>query len=228
MNNDRNQRIYHRWAPVYDFFFRPMYDRARKRAIELLALRPGERLLIPGVGAGLDLPLLPPEISVIGVALSASMLKRAHAKVGGRDVELLAMDAQQLEFPDANFDAVLLTLIVSVVPDGATAFQEAWRVLCPGGRVVIFDKFLPEDGHLTPARRLVGRVASAVGTDPNRRLSEVIGGVLDIAVERNEPSLLRGQYRHIVLRKANTLRARAAGYLAANAATTYPMRGFES
>ena len=74
--------------------------------------------------------------------------------------------------------------------------------LKPGGRAVIFDKFLPEDSTLTPGRRLLGRLAMAVGTDPNRRLNEIIGGTPDLTIARDEPALLRGQYRILLLQKA--------------------------
>ena len=86
-------------------------------------------------------------------------------------------------------------------PDGAAAFREAWRVLCPGGRVVIFDKFLPERASLSRLRRAAGWLIRCIGTDPNRRLSDLTGGVPGIRVERNEASLLRGQYRIVLLRK---------------------------
>ncbi len=68
-------------------------------------------------------------------------------------------------------DAVLLSLISSVVPDGAAAFREAWRVLRPARRAVIFDKFMPEEDRLSLMRRTVGAVARIVGTDPNHHLS---------------------------------------------------------
>ena len=93
------------------------------------------------------------------------------------------------------------SLILSVVPDGAAAFREAWRVLRPGGRAVIFDKFLPEAGRLSLLRRAIGAVLRVLGTDPNRRLSQLIAGAPGLVVERNEPSLLRGQYRIVLLRK---------------------------
>jgi phosphatidylethanolamine/phosphatidyl-N-methylethanolamine N-methyltransferase len=106
-----------------------------------------------------------------------------------------------LRYPDGSFDAVLLSLILSVVPDGAAAFREAWRVLRPGGRAVVFDKFLPESGQLSLLRRAIGVVVRAIGTDPNRRLSQIISGAPGLVVEQNEPSLLRGQYRIVLLRK---------------------------
>ena len=202
MDNDNNLRIYRAWALVYDLVMGPFSGRARQQAIKLLDSRPGEKLLIPGVGTGMDLPLIPPGTSIVGVDISREMLAKAFLRVDGRQVTLLEMDAQALDFADGSFDAVLFNLILSVVPNGAAAFREAWRVLRPGGRAVIFDKFLPENSKLTPVRRLAGRVVSAIGTDPNRRLSDIIGGVPGLIVERDQSSLLGGLYRIVQLYKA--------------------------
>ncbi len=201
MNNTNNLKIYHRWAPVYDVLFRSVSEQARRRAVTTLDLRSGERLLIPGIGTGLDLLYLPADIAVVGVELSPAMLAQAQKKMNGRDVTLVQGDAQQLDFPDASFDAVLLNLLLTVVPDGAAAFREAWRVVCPGGRVVIFDKFLPEAGSLTVGRRVLGRVIRAFGTDPNRRLSDLIRNTPDLVIQQDVPALLGGQYRLVRLNK---------------------------
>ncbi len=77
---------------------------------------------------------------------------------------LCKMNAQTLDFPDrqGSFDVVILNLILSVVPDGATAFREAWRVLRPGGRAVIFDKFAAEGD--SPAAR-AGQDHFTLGTE---------------------------------------------------------------
>jgi phosphatidylethanolamine/phosphatidyl-N-methylethanolamine N-methyltransferase len=202
MDNDNNLRIYRAWAPVYDLMMGPFSGRARQQAVKLLDLRPGEQLLIPGVGTGMDIPLIPLGVSVVGVDISQEMLAKAHVRVDGRQVTLLEMDAQALDFADASFDAVLFNLILSVVPDGAVAFREAWRALRPGGRAVIFDKFLSENSKLTPVRRLAGRVVSAIGTDPNRRLSDIISGVPSLTIERDQASLLGGLYRILRLFKS--------------------------
>jgi ubiquinone/menaquinone biosynthesis C-methylase UbiE len=199
MKNQRNLRIYRYWAPLYDAWVPLLSGRARQHAIGMLNPQPGERLLIPGIGTGLDLPHLPHGISITGVDYSPDMLARIQAK--NRTANLAQMDAQQLGFPARSFDAVLFNLILSVVPNGTIAFREGWRALRPGGRAVIFDKFLPEHAPLTPVRRLLGHVITSLGTDPNRRLTDIIGDTPGVSVARDEPSLLRGQYRILLLKK---------------------------
>jgi ubiquinone/menaquinone biosynthesis C-methylase UbiE len=201
MINRRNLVIYRLYAPVYDVVMRPIMNTARRRAIERLELRAGERALISGAGTGLDLPLIPAGVHITAIDLSPAMLDQARHKAARRDVALIEMDAQTLKFADNTFDAVILNLILSVVPDGAAAFREAWRVLKPGGRAVIFDKFLPENDTLSPLRRVLGKVIATLGTDPNRRLSDLIGDTSDVQVTQDEPSLLHGQYRTVLLRK---------------------------
>lgn len=207
MINRRNLTIYRLYAPVYDVVMRPIMNSARRRAIDCLQLQAGEHVLISGAGTGLDLPFIPADVHITALDLSPAMLDRARHKAAGRDVSFIEMDAQVLKFADRNFEAVILNLILSVVPDGAAAFREAWRVLKPGGRAVIFDKFLPENSTLSPLRRTLGKLIAALGTDPNRRLSEIIGGVPDVSVEHDGPGLLRGQYRIVLLRKPDVNRA---------------------
>ena len=86
--------------------------------------------------------------------------------------------------------------------DEAVAFREAWRVLKLGGRAAVLDKFVPEGSSLTFGRRLLGYIVSVLGTDPNGRLCEIISSVLNLTVAHDEPSLLRGQYRILLLQKA--------------------------
>jgi phosphatidylethanolamine/phosphatidyl-N-methylethanolamine N-methyltransferase len=201
MDNQRNLTIYKLWAPIYDRVMDPFAGKARQYALELLNLGASDSVLLVGVGTGLDLPHIPAGAKVTGVDLSPAMLHKAQDKANGRNVTLREMNAQALDFADDSFDVVVLNLILSVAPNGAAAFREAWRVLRPGGRAVIFDKFTAEDRPLSTLRRGMGKIIALFGTDPNRRLSELIGNPPDLMIERNEPSLLRGQYRIVLLRK---------------------------
>jgi ubiquinone/menaquinone biosynthesis C-methylase UbiE len=203
LTNDWNKFIYRLWSPVYD----PLFDRyfvsaARKRSIGVLAPQSGERVLLLGVGTGADLPLLPEGVRALGIDLSAEMLARARRKLPlpRREIELREGDAQALSVEDGSFDAAVLHLVLSVVPDGRACFRETMRALRPGGRVVIFDKFLPQEGRLSTRRRLLNLMTMLIGTDITRRFSDLIGEQ-KVRILSEEPSLLGGLYRIYLLEK---------------------------
>ena len=77
----------------------PLTTSARRRALELLCLQPDERLLIPGVGTGLDLPHIPDDVHITAADLSPAMLRQARDRVNGRDVAFQIADAGALGFP---------------------------------------------------------------------------------------------------------------------------------
>jgi ubiquinone/menaquinone biosynthesis C-methylase UbiE len=176
MTNRWNRLIYRLWAPVYDATLGWLYAAGRRRTVATLAAGAGERVLLPGVGTGADLPLLPEGMCAVGVDLSPAMLARAQARLPlpGRTVVLICGDVQALPLGDGTCDAGLLNLIVSVAPDGAACVREAARVVRPGGPIVIFDKFLADSATPGIGRRLLNVLAHRVGTDINRRLSDIL------------------------------------------------------
>ncbi len=200
--NRWNRIVYRLWSPFYDTLFGPIAARARRRALELLDLKAGERVLLVGVGTGADLPLLPGGVQAVGIDLSPGMLAQARAKLPrlASIVSLIQGDAQQLPLGAQTFDAAILNLVLSVVPDGAACFRETLRVLCPGARLVIFDKFLPENTAPGPARRAFSRLTTLLGTDINRRLCDVID-TRACVITHQEANLLRGAYQIVVLKK---------------------------
>lgn len=200
LSNRHNLAIYKIWAPFYDHALERFFAPGRRRAFELLSLRPGERVLLLGVGTGSDLPLLPEGVEAVGIDLSPHMLARARAKLplAGRDIELLQGDAQELLVAPGTFDAVVLNLILSVVPDGTACLRGALQALKPGGRVVVFDKFRPAGRRPSFARRILNIASSFFGTDITRSFEELARG-LRLRVCHDEPSLLGGAYRILLI-----------------------------
>ena len=199
-----HQGLYHQFASLYDVLFKATYEKAREKTVAMLHLQPGEKLLISGVGTGLDLPHIPAGVAVTGVDISQEMLRVAVKKTSPANVTLVQMDAQNLDFPAESFDVALLNLIVSVAPDGQAVFQEAWRALKPGGRLLLFDKFLPEDQSVRLPRAVLGGVIRWIGTDINRRLSDILGHMENGVIEVNEPSVFFGQYRILRIKKVGS------------------------
>jgi phosphatidylethanolamine/phosphatidyl-N-methylethanolamine N-methyltransferase len=200
--NAWNRIRYGLYAPVYDLVARRL-DRGRRRSIALLDLKPGAAVLLVGAGTGLDLPHLPPGLAVTAVDLSPAMLHQAEARAGrlGRAATFRVMDAHHLDLPDAAFDAILLHLILAVVPDPEACIREAARVLRPGGRIGIFDKFLPEGARPSLLRRAAGAVTNALFSDINRTLGPLLRHA-GLRAVHEEPSLFGGMFKVVVAEKA--------------------------
>ena len=146
----------------------------------------------------------------MGVDLSDHMLRRAEKRLveSAAAVELRQGDAAALDMARSSFDAVILHLVLSVVPDPAAVLAEAMRVLRPGGRAVIFDKFAPEGRLPSPARRVLNLMTTAFGTAIDRRLGDLLEGA-PCRVVSDTPSLLGGQYRVVLLRRNAVVTSRA-------------------
>jgi phosphatidylethanolamine/phosphatidyl-N-methylethanolamine N-methyltransferase len=199
VNTNRWNRIrYTLYAPFYDLIVRRL-ARGRRRAIELLGVRAGERVLIVGCGTGLDLELLPRDCAVTAVDLTPAMVEKTRARAAslGISIDARVMDAARLDLPDAAFDRVILHLILAVVPDPHATAREAARVLRPGGRASIFDKFLPDTGRASLLRRAANAVTNALATDINRQLGPILEGT-GLRIVREEPSVFGGLFRVVV------------------------------
>ena len=197
INNNRwNRARYTLYAPFYDLIVRRL-GRGRRRAIELLNVQAGERVLIVGCGTGLDLELLPRDARVTAVDLTPAMVEktRARADALGLSIDARVMDAAALDFADGSFDCVLLHLILAVVPDPHATAREAARVLRRGGRASIFDKFAD---RATLPRRVLNVVTNFFATDITRSLDDILAAT-DLRVVREERSAFGGFFRVAII-----------------------------
>ena len=198
-----NRLRYTVWAPAYDAIARAGgFDAARRLSIDRLRLAAGDRVLIVGAGTGLDLDFLPSTVDVTAIDVTPAMLKHLErrAAVSGRSVTVRVMDARRLDFPDSSFDAVVMHLILAVMPEPERGLREAVRVLKPGGRIAVFDKFLRDEERASLKRRLLNAIAKPLFSDLNRRFGPLIAGTA-LVIEHDQAVAFGGTYRVVTLVK---------------------------
>jgi len=190
------------FAPIYDALVAPFTVEARQRSLAQWGTELPATALLVGVGSGLDIPLLPAGPNYTGIDLTPAMLVRARRRVAaaGLTMRLDRGDARCLPYNDAAFDAVVLHLILAVTPQPVRVLTEAARVLRPGGRVLILDKFL-RPGQRAPVRRLISPVLGLLATRTDVVFETVLAQAPTLTMLSDHPAMAGGWFRHIVLRK---------------------------
>ena len=139
--NDRSRRLWDRYAPRYDRQIRLFERLMLKDGRSWVCSRASGDVLEVAIGTGLNLPCYPKSVHLTGLELSPAMLAiaRRRARDLGIGADLREGTAEALPFNDASFDTVVCTLSLCIIPRDRAAIAEMFRVLRPGGRLILLD-----------------------------------------------------------------------------------------
>ena len=196
-------KIYYEFSHLYDRIFTRFFFPRIVSTLQSLNIPPGAKVLEVGVGTGLSLSAYPRHSAVTGIDLAPEMLEQAQRKVnreGWTHVELLQMDALDLEFPDDHFDYVTAFHVVSVVPDHETLMREMVRVCRPGGTVVVINHFRSPRTWLASIVDRLDPFTRKLGWRTTLRMAELLKDV-PLEVERCFKTSARSLFTVLIARK---------------------------
>jgi ubiquinone/menaquinone biosynthesis C-methylase UbiE len=128
------------------------------------------RVLFVAVGTGIDIKRFPPGREIVAIDISGAMLRRAEPRrrkyVGS--LHFVQADALNLCFPDASFHTVVTSCTMCSVPEPRRAFGELYRVLRPGGWLLMFEHMRSRNPILGLTLDLMTLITRRGGTEMNR------------------------------------------------------------
>jgi phosphatidylethanolamine/phosphatidyl-N-methylethanolamine N-methyltransferase len=136
-----NYRFY---APLYDRLFGAVLEPGRQALAQTVAALRPRSLLEVGVGTGLTLSQYPASTQIVGIDISDEMLEIAKGraeKMPERNIQLAAMNAESMDFPNDSFDCVAIPYVLSVTPNPERLVSEIRRVCRKGGTILILNHF---------------------------------------------------------------------------------------
>ena len=141
----RDASSYDLLTDQFDQFTERLSSPLAERMVRLASIRPDDQVLDVGTGTGVVAFRAAKKLGdggrVVGIDLSEGMLAAANTKSDrlgiAERIEFRQMDAEKLEFPDATFDVAVSLFALLHFPNPLTALKEIYRVLKPGGRLVV-------------------------------------------------------------------------------------------
>lgn len=164
--------------------------------IALASIKEGETVLDLGSGAGFDSFLaanrVGPTGKVIGVDMTPEMINRAREnadKGSYSNVQFVPGELEDLPVDDNSMDAVISNCVINLVPDKKKVFKEVFRVLKPGGRLMVSDLVLRQKLPLSIENSIEGYVGCISGAVMKDVYLDAIGsaGFGDVEVIEESP-----------------------------------------
>lgn len=189
-------------APVYDAIVASATEEMRISSLQRINYDTPKNILINGIGTGLDIPHLPTHHHYTATDLTPAMLQRCQQRLQQHplDIQLHTADVMLLPFEDSQFDSVVMNLILAVVPEPQRALQEACRVLKPGGKILILDKFIRK-GQLAPTRRLLNLFIRHIATRTDVVFEDLLDTCPQLKLIEDRDARFNGWFRLIDLEK---------------------------
>lgn len=174
---------------LYDRYLGPLlFEPYAKDIAHRLADMKEGRLLEVAAGTGIVTRALdralPPKVAIVATDLNQAMLDLAKTQLRSARIQWQQADALALPFKDAEFDAVVCQFGVMFFPDKRKAFQEARRVLKPGGRFLfnVWDSLEANEVSLV----VTDAVAACFPENPPQFLRRAPHGYHDVATISRE------------------------------------------
>ena len=165
--------------------------------VALASLRPGETVVDLGSGGGFDCFLAAKAVGgsgkVIGVDMTPDMINKARSnieKIEASNVDFRLGEIENLPIADNTADIIMSNCVINLSPDKQNVYNEAFRVLKPGGRLAISDVLtvaeLPE--NIKNDLALVGACVGGAATIATTRELLEKAGFEDVRIELNDHS----------------------------------------
>ncbi|MGY6276781.1 class I SAM-dependent methyltransferase [Methylomonas sp. MgM2] len=172
-SGDDIRRRYDRLAPWFDslegFLEGLIFRRLRKK---LWSQAQGEHILEVGVGTGKNFSFYPAQARMTAIDFSPKMLEQARRKQERKqlDVHLDLMDVQRLHYADNSFDTVVASFVFCSVPQPRKGLKEIYRVLKPGGQLILLEHVLSSNKLMAAFMNLLNPlIVRLFGANINRQ-----------------------------------------------------------
>src|ERR1700722_9366884 len=177
MQEASTRKIYDVQSVFYDATFGRLVKRRIERAVEHMNITESDTVLDLGIGTGASLNFYPSHGRVIGIDLSAGMLRECRKKIRQRGLDratVFQADALRLPFADDSFDHVFISHVISVVSDPAKLVREAQRVAKPGARIVIVNHFQSTNRFIALVEKWLCPLCTKLGWRSDLALQDLI------------------------------------------------------